>query len=456
MLSCHARWILPVLLFPLAAAAATPTHPGAELAARQAALPEGTRLETWASGLDRPWSLAFLPQGGALVTERPGRLRVIAADGSLSAPVAGVPPVFAKGTAGLFDVVLHPDYANNHRVYLSYVETPDNGASFGTAVAWATLTQQGDAWQLGEPHVIFRTQPRFTTTGNYGGRLVFGRDGMLFLTLGDLYHPLGKGAQDGASLEGKVLRLTDEGKVPPDNPYAGGVATPGSGAAAAMAALARQPSVAPPACGAVVAPQATAAGKDAASAPAPAARAPANTVCPEIWSFGHRNPQGAALHPDTGALWISEHGPQGGDELNQLGAGGNFGWPLHTHGRQYDAYGGGAIGTPDSPAGFTAPLHAWVPSIAPSGLAFYTDRAIPGWQGSVFVGGLKSQELVRLMLDGSRIVGEERLLGDLGKRIRDVRQGPEGALYLLTDDPQGEVLRIVPAGVPAAAGRSAP
>lgn len=450
MPSSHAHWILPALLLPLAAAAATPSHPGANLTPQQAALPEGTRLETWASGLDRPWSLAFLPQGGALVTERPGRLRVIAPDGSLSAPVAGVPPVFAKGTAGLFDVVLHPDYANNQRIYLSYVDTADNGASFGTAVAWATLSQQGDAWQLGDLHVIFRTRPQFTSTGNYGGRLVFGRDGMLFLTLGDLYHPLGNGAQDGASLEGKVLRLTDEGKIPPDNPYAGGVATPNSGAAAAVAALARTPSVAPPACGVTAADD-----KATDPAAAPAARAPANTVCPEIWSFGHRNPQGAALHPDTGALWISEHGPQGGDEINQLDAGGNFGWPLHTHGRQYDAYGGGAIGTPDSPAGFTAPLHAWVPSIAPSGLAFYTADAIPRWKGSAFVGGLKSQELVRLTLDGSRIVGEERLLGDLGKRIRDVRQGPEGAVYLLTDDPKGEVLRILPAQA-AGAVRGAP
>ncbi|HEU0225968.1 MAG TPA: PQQ-dependent sugar dehydrogenase [Steroidobacteraceae bacterium] len=343
------------------------------------------RVVEIATGLEHPWGLAFLPDGRMLVTERPGRLRVVGQDGRVSAPVAGVPPVLAIGQGGLLDVALDPDFPDNRWIYLSYAE--DRGAGTNaTAVARARLAATG----LTEPEVIFRQQPAVESQAHFGGRLAFGRDHRLFVTLGErsARHFIDR-AQSLADHFGKVVRIERDGGIPPDNPFL-------------RHADAR----------------------------------------PEIWSLGHRNPQGAALHPETGELWISEHGPRGGDELNVVRAGSNHGWPVITYGV---AYSGDPIGIGTHQEGMEQPVHHWVPSIATSGLAFQTSDRIPGWNGSVFVGGLAGKVLVRLELDGEQVVHEERLLGALKERIRDVRQGPDGFLYLLTDSPQGRLLRVEPA-----------
>ncbi|MBX3606262.1 MAG: PQQ-dependent sugar dehydrogenase [Piscinibacter sp.] len=338
---------------------------------------------TFTSGLDRPWGLAFLPDGRLLVTQKSGALVFVSADGrQVSAPLGGVPEVADSGQGGLLDVALDPDFATRPDVYLSYAER--DGLGSGTAVARGRLA--GAA--LRDTTVIFRQQPKVWGSGHFGARLVFARDKTLFVTLGE--RQKGEPAQDLASHLGKVVRLNRDGSVPADNPRI------------------------------------------------PGAR-------PEIWSYGHRNPQGAALHPRTGELWLVEHGPQGGDELNIARAGGNYGWPQRSFGCPYGApvgedcrIGGGAHA--DDQVG---PLTTWTPtSIAPSGMAFCSGRMFPEWRGNLFVGALAGTALWRLTLDGERVVAREALYASLRERIRDVREAPDGALLLLTDSRQGRILRV--------------
>jgi len=347
---------------------------------------------TLAAGLVNPWSLAFLPDGSILVTERPGRLRRVSADGStVSAPIAGVPAVAAGGQGGLFDVVLDLGFAANRRLYLSFAE-PGSGAEAGrngTAVARAVLN--ADATALDGVEIIFRQSPKVASSAHFGGRIVAAPGGLLFLTLGERQSQ-STSAQDLGTTLGKVVRLRTDGSVPADNPFAG---TAGAQAA--------------------------------------------------IFSWGHRNPQGAALHPTTGELWMVEHGPQGGDELNRIRPGLNYGWPRVSYGCNYGdpvgnctPVGGASIGP-----GFEPPVTYWVPtSIAPSGMAFYTGDRFPEWRGNLFVGALAGQALWRLTMNGNEVTGREALFGTLNARIRDVRQGPDGWLYLLTDDTNGRILRI--------------
>jgi glucose/arabinose dehydrogenase len=341
------------------------------------------RLVTVAEGLENPWGMAFLPDGRLLVTERPGRLRIVAKDGKLGRPLEGLPAVHAVNQGGLLDVALDPDFASNLLVYLSYTEPRDGGN--GTAVARGRLTDGG----LAGVEVIFRQQPTVKGGHHFGSRLVFARDGRLFVTLGDRFTER-KRAQTLDSHLGKVVRIERDGKVPADNPFVGR--------------------------------------KDA---------------LPEIWSYGHRNVQGAALHPATGELWTNEHGPRGGDELNRTLAGLNYGWPVVTYGVEYS---GAKISDSPTAPGIEPPVHHWVPSIATSGLLFYTGDRFPKWKGSAFVGGLASKQVARLGMDGNRVVGEERLLeGVVNERVRDVEQGPDGLIYLLTDEKKGRLLRIEPA-----------
>ncbi|WP_333843025.1 PQQ-dependent sugar dehydrogenase [Pelomicrobium sp.] len=342
------------------------------------------RVVTLARGLDHPWGLAFLPDGRFLVTERPGRLRLIGPEGTLDPqPIDGVPPVAAYGQGGLLDVALHPRFAENRLVYLSYSARGDGG--IGTEVARGRL----NGHRLENVEVIFRQTPKSGGGRHFGSRLVFDQQGHLYVTLGDRGEM--ERAQRLDDLAGKIVRLTEDGRVPQDNPFVGR-----SGAR------------------------------------------------PEIYSLGNRNVQGAALHPRTGELWTHEHGPQGGDEVNVIRAGVNYGWPVITYGVEYGI--GTRIGEGTHKPGMAQPLHYWVPSIAPSGMAFYIGDKFPRWREDVFVGALKDQSLVRLRLQGERVVEEERLLkGGLG-RIRDVRTGPDGYLYVLTDARNGILARLEPAG----------
>lgn len=333
-----------------------------------------------ARGLEHPWALAFLPDGRILVTERPGRMRLVGRDGTLSAPLAGVPEVHARGQGGLHDVVLAPDFAESRRIYFCYAEprAPDSG----TTLAQARLSDSG----LEDLRVIFRQQPSWAGQHHFGCRIVFENADTLYLTLGERNRPREK-AQTLDNHLGKIVRLHADGSVPDDNPFV--------------------------------------------------ERANAQ---PEIWSWGHRNAQGAALHPDTGRLWLHEHGPQGGDEINVPEPGLNYGWPVITYGREYS---GAKVGKGITEApGMEQPIHYWVPSIAPSGMAFYTAERFVPWKNNLFVGSLKFGQLVRLELDGEKVVHEERLLEGLNQRIRDVRQGPDGYLYLVTDEADGRVLRV--------------
>lgn len=350
------------------------------------------RLEELASGLENPWSLAFLPDGKhLLITERSGHLRLLGPDGSLSAPLGGVPAVFASGQGGLLGVQLSPGFRQDRLVYLSYAEAGEDGKA-GTAVGRGRLSE--DRARLEQFEVIFRQQPKLSTGVHFGSRLVFDRQGHLYVTLGE--NNQRATAQDLDKLQGKLVRLRPDGQVPADNPFVG--------------------------------------------------RADAR---PEIWSYGHRNPQGAALNPWSGALWVHEHGPRGGDEINIAQPGKNYGWPLATHGINYsllpipEARGEAVPGT-------EAPLHVWKKSPAISGMAFYDAERFPAWQHSLFIGSLAAQALIRLQLDGDRVVHEERLLESLGERIRDVRLGPDGYLYLLTDSADGRLLRL---GLEAASAR---
>lgn len=338
------------------------------------------------AGLDHPWSLAFLPEGGMLVTERPGRLRRIGADGRVSEPVAGLPKLFVEGQAGLMDIALSPDFARDRLVYLSFAEPNLRGNVAGTAVARGRL--QGNALEGVE--TIYRQEPKLSAGTHVGSRLVFDDAGHLFVTQGD-NRVAAAAAQELDKLQGKLVRIWPDGRIPDDNPFVK---------------------------------------RDGAR--------------PETWSYGHRNMQGAALHPQTQRLWTSEHGPMGGDEINIEQAGANYGWPLATHGINYDGKPmPGSLGR--SVPGMEDPHYVWAKSPAVSGMAFYTSDLLPQWKGNLFLGALAAKQLIRLELDGDKVVHEERLLTELGQRIRDVRQGPDGALYVLTDEDDGKLLRISPA-----------
>jgi glucose/arabinose dehydrogenase len=333
-----------------------------------------------ADGLEHPWGLAFLPDGRMLVTERNGNLRVVTPDGQVSDPVLGLPEVAARGQGGLLDVILHPDYGSNGWLYLSFSRSGQNGT--GTAIARARLDDTG----LRDVAMIFMAENEASGGRHFGSRMAFGPDGKLYVSVGDRGQD--DKAQNLANHNGAVLRLNDDGSVPSDNPFVG----------------------------------------------------QANALS-STFSYGHRNPQGMAVHPTRGEVWIHEHGPQGGDEINLLKAGANYGWPLVTFGRSYSGF---PIGEGTSAPGLEPPLYHWTPSIAPSGMAFYTGAAFPGWKDNLFVGSLKFQYLARVVLDGSRVVTEERLLEDQFGRIRDVRQGPDGLLYVLTDEDNGRLVRLQP------------
>jgi glucose/arabinose dehydrogenase len=349
-------------------------------------------VQTLTEGLVNPWGLAFLPNGKMLVTERPGRLRVVSADGkTMSEPVAGLPAVDSRGQGGLLDVALDPAFATNQLIYWSYAEPRDANEN-NTAVARGRFVD-GAAPKVENVQVIFHQAPSMASPLHFGGRLVFGRDGTLFVTMGDRSITPGRmQAQNMDSLLGKIARINPDGSIPKDNPFVG---KPG--------------------------------------------------VRPEIWSIGHRNVQAATLHPGTGELWEVEHGTRGGDELNVVRKGKDYGWPTIAYGIEYQ--GPPITGGIQQKEGMEQPRYYWDPVIAPSGMVFYTGRLFPAWQNSLFIGGMGSQNLVRLSLKGDTVIGEERLLQDLQpsrERIRDVRQGADGALYLLTDSAKGRILKIVP------------
>jgi glucose/arabinose dehydrogenase len=344
----------------------------------------GIRVTTIASGLEHPWAVALLPDGGFLVSERPGRLRRISATGNVSAPLSGVPEGGAQGQGGLLDVVLAPDFSRNHRIWFSYAEPGPDGTA-GTAAAYATLGTDG----LSDVHVVYRQQPKLVGPNHFGSRIAFDGKGHVFISQGERFDKLR--AQQLDNLQGKLVRLNLDGTMPTDNPFAD----------------------------------------------APGVRR-------VIWSYGHRNMQGLAVDPRTGTLWESEHGPRGGDELNLPQPGKNYGWPIISNGMDYATNRPypETIGT--AAPGMEAPYHAWAKSPGLSGMAFYTGHPESPWNDSLFLGALADHNLIRLTLDGDRIVAEERLLDDLGARIRDVRVGTDGNVYVLTDEANGKLLKLQP------------
>ena len=353
--------------------------------APDAATQTSVKVTTVASGLENPWGLAFLPDGRMVVTERPGRLRIVGVDGKLSRSVAGLPEIAAVGQGGLLDVTLAPDFESSRLIYLSYSARYDRGV--GTVVSRARLAADGDRPSLSGVETVFRQMPAGRTGRHFGSRLVFASDGTLFVTLGDR-GDRGR-SQDTGRHWAKVVRINPDGSVPDDNPFVG-----------------------------------------------------QSGVLPEIYSIGHRNAQGAALHPRTGELWTVEHGAAGGDEINRVLPGKNYGWAVISYGQHYS---GGQIGDGAQKAGLEQPEYYWDPSIAPSGLAFYTGDLFPEWKGDLLVGALRGRALHRLDLDqNDKVVGEERLVADVGQRIRAVAEGPDGAVYLLTDSPRGRVLKLTP------------
>jgi glucose/arabinose dehydrogenase len=351
------------------------------------------RVVKVADGLITPWSIAFLPGGDMLITERPGRLRLVRNGLLRMAPVEGVPEVLAQGQGGLFDVVLHPDFESNQLVYLSYAKPIGDGTEATTAVARGRFEND----RLTDVEDIFVAESR-GRPGHYGARLAFDEEGYLFVTVGDRQAPSigdleAHPAQDISNHHGTVIRLHDDGSVPVDNPFVG-----------------------------------------------------ESDVLPEIWSYGHRNPQGLAIHPETGDVWITEHGPQGGDELNRILPGLNYGWPVIGYGVNYRT--GSAIHEGTLRDGIEAPTHFWVPSIATSGLMVYTGNVFPAWKGSIFAGGLGGQQIARLTMNGQRVVREETLLQGMG-RVRDIRQSPDGYIYVAIESRDGlptAVVRLEPAG----------
>lgn len=347
---------------------------------------------TVVEGLQNPWSVAFLPGGKMLITERPGRLRVLGTDGKLSAPVTGLPPVAARGQGGLLDVVLDPAFAKNNLIYWSFSEPKENNEN-NTAVARGTFIDDAAAPRVDDVQVIYHQTPSMASRLHFGSRLVFGRDGTLFVTQGDRSIIPGRmQSQKMDSGIGKLVRINADGSIPKDNPFVG-----------------------------------------------------KEGVRPEIWSIGHRNIQAAALNPATGELWAIEHGTRGGDELNIARKGKDYGWPTIAYGIEYQ--GGTITGGIQQQAGMEQPIYYWDPIIGPSGMTFYNGSLFPQWKGSLFVGGHGTRDLVRLTVNGEKITGEERLLKDLQPKpeaIRDVRTGPDGALYLLTDGAAGRLLKLVP------------
>ena len=368
------KWLL--LIFVAAAAVSLVSRYGMSVDCPRNTKAGTIKVETVATGLSHPWGLAFLSDGRMLVTERSGTLRLVSKDGKLSEPLSGVPKVVAMGQGGLLDVAIDPDFKSNSFVYLTYSEPGEGGA--GTAVARGKLGESG----LDGVEVIFRQEPKVQGGNHFGSRLAFAPDGKLFVTLGErfTFTP----AQDLTNDLGKIVRINPDGSVPKDNPFVG-----------------------------------------------------RTDARPEIWSYGHRNPQGAAIHPETGKLWETEFGPMGGDELNIPQAGQNYGWPVVSWGSHYD---GREIPKPPTHPEFADAIYHWNPVISPSGITFYTADAIPAWKGNLLIAGLSSQAIVRLTLDGEKVVDEERI--PMGARIRDVVQGPDGAVYALTDEGNGEILRL--------------
>ena len=364
------------------AAALSPVEAQAPRSPTPASVQGVVDVQTMVKGLEHPWSLAFLPDKRMLVTERPGRLRVVGVDGRVSEPLAGVPQVYASGQGGLLDVVLSPTFDKDRLVYLSFAEPGEGGAS--TAVARGRLGERG----LENTEVIWRQQPKVSGSNHWGSRIVFRADGTLFVTLGERFNYSEK-AQDLSATLGKVVRINPDGAAPRDNPFVGRAGTR-----------------------------------------------------PEIWSYGHRNVQAAALHPETGQLWTVEHGARGGDELNHPEAGKNYGWPVISYGTHYSFL---KIGEGTAKEGMEQPVYYWDPVIAPSGMVFYTGDLFAGWKSNILVGSLTPGGLVRLVVKDGKVAQEERYLGDLRERIRDVRQASDGSLYLLTDAGNGKILRVIPA-----------
>ena len=355
--------------------------------APEPATTEDWTIETVADGLDHPWALEFLPGGDMLVTERPGRLRSVTAEGKVSDPIAGVPAVDDRNQGGLLDVAIAPDFSTTRTIFLSFSEPHDDGTN-NTAVARARLNEAGDALQ--DVEVIFSQYPAVKSTGHYGSRIVFDDADTIWVTMGDRQGPpVRRNAQDPTNLIGGIARVNTDGSVPDDNPFADHAEN-----------------------------------------------------APELWSYGHRNLQAAVSHPETGQLWTVEHGPRGGDELNRPGPGDNHGWPEVTYGIEYS-------GQPVNEGitkrqGVVQPVYYWDPVIAPSGMEFYNGDRFPAWQGDLFVGGLKTERISRLVLEDNRVVAEEWL--PIDHRVRDVKQGPDGGIYLVTDEGNGKVMRIVPTG----------
>lgn len=370
--------MVPIALLGLASAA---SYAQAQQSPTPTATSAPFAVTAVAGGLEYPWGLAFLPDGRMLVTERPGRLRVVNRDGKLTAPVTGVPEVYARGQGGLLDVAIDPQFAENQLIYLSYAEPEGDVA--GTAVLRARFA--GPA--LENVQVIWRQTPKVSGPNHWGSRLVFDRDGRLFITTGDRFSQRER-AQDLSATLGKVIRVNRDGSIPGDNPFA-----------------------------------------------------KSRDAKPEIWSYGHRNIQAAALHPQTGDLWTVEHGARGGDELNHPQAGKNYGWPTITYGRDYS---GLKIGEGTSKPGLEQPVYYWDPVIAPSGATFYTGDAFKDWRNDLLVGSLTPGGLVRLRIEQGRVASETRYRDGVGERIRDLVQGPDGNVYLLTDSPNGRVLRLTP------------
>ena len=371
-------------LFAMLPAAATPAF-AVQTNAPAAPKTEIT-VEEVASGLQNPWGMQFLPDGRALVTERPGSMRIVAKDGKLSEPITGLPNVVQGGQAGLLDVLLAQDFATSGEIYFSFSE-PRGVFRNGTSVVRAKLTLSDNGGAVSDGTVIFRQEPAISGRHHFGSRLAWAKDGTLFITTGERASERDS-AQDLGTHLGKVIRINADGTVPKDNPFVG---------------------------------------REGAR--------------PEIWSYGHRNMQGAFVHPDTGQLWTTEHGAQGGDELNTPMAGKNYGWPVITWGIDYD---NSPIGEGTAKEGMEQPVYYWKPSIATSGLALYTGDLFKGWKGNILAGGLAAGRIERLVLENDQVVTMEPLLADRGDRIRDVRQGPDGAVYVLTDDSNGKLLRLTP------------
>lgn len=342
------------------------------------------QVKTLAEGLGNLWGLAFLPDGNMLVTERKGKMRIVSPDGKLGEPLSGLPAISTQGQGGLLDIVLAPDFATSNKIYFSYSEPDPKGSIISTAVAHAILSGN----KLEKVTRIFSQQPKVSGNNHYGSRLVWAADGTLFVTLGDRYNEKDR-AQTLDNHIGKVVRINADGSIPTDNPFV----------------------------------------KKAGA-------------LPEIWSYGHRNIQGAAINPVTNALWTGEHGPQGGDELNLDLAGNNYGWPVITYGENY---GGGKIGEGTHKAGMEQPVYKWVPSIATCGFIFYTGDKFPQWKNNILLASLREQSLVRLVVEKDKIVKEERMLAkEIGERLRHVVQGPDGLVYLISDESNGKIFQLSP------------